>query len=127
MQEKTSTSTAEVWEVVELVRRHCRTYPEESLGVIGFGIEHANRIEEGLRLARADDPSLDRYMDEWVVKEPLFVKNLERVQGDERDAIVISVGYGKSPDGRLYYRFGPINNAGGERRLNVAATRAESG
>ena len=56
--------------------------------------------------------------------EPLFVKNLERVQGDERDAIILSVGYGKSSDGRLYYRFGPINNAGGERRLNVAVTRA---
>jgi very-short-patch-repair endonuclease len=54
------------------------------------------------------------------------VKNLERVQGDERDAILISIGYGKTADGRMLYRFGPLNNAGGERRLNVAVTRARS-
>ena len=54
------------------------------------------------------------------------MKNLERVQGDERDAILISIGYGKSTDGRMLYRFGPLNNAGGERRLNVAVTRARS-
>ena len=54
------------------------------------------------------------------------MKNLERVQGDERDAIMISIGYGKSTDGRMLYRFGPLNNEGGERRLNVAVTRARS-
>ena len=59
-------------------------------------------------------------------KEPFFIKNLERVQGDERDAIILTVGYGKSPDGRMIYRFGPINNEGGERRLNVAVTRARA-
>src|SRR6202007_259855 len=57
--------------------------------------------------------------------EPFFVKNLERVQGDERDAIILSVGYGKNEDGRLLYRFGPLNMEGGERRLNVAVTRAK--
>jgi very-short-patch-repair endonuclease len=56
--------------------------------------------------------------------EPFFVKNLERVQGDERDAIIISVGYGKHPDGRMRYQWGPLLRDGGERRLNVAATRA---
>ncbi len=123
-QEKTSSSTAEVRRVVELVADHARTHPDESVGIIGFGSEHANRIDEALRLARIKDPVLDRFMDEDISGEQLFVKNLERVQGDERDAIIISVGYGKSADGRLYYRFGPINNEGGERRLNVAATRA---
>jgi very-short-patch-repair endonuclease len=58
------------------------------------------------------------------VPEPFFVKNLERVQGDERDAIIISVGYGKHPDGRMRYQWGPLLRDGGERRLNVAATRA---
>src|SRR5205823_3624019 len=57
--------------------------------------------------------------------EPFFIKNLERVQGDERDAIILSVGYGKNADGRLLYRFGPLNMEGGERRLNVAVTRAK--
>jgi hypothetical protein len=56
--------------------------------------------------------------------EPFFVKNLERVQGDERDAIILSVGYGKTPHGRVLHRFGPLNLEGGERRLNVAITRA---
>lgn len=57
--------------------------------------------------------------------EAFFVKNLERVQGDERDAIILSVGYGKNDAGRLLYRFGPLNQEGGERRLNVAITRAK--
>jgi very-short-patch-repair endonuclease len=57
--------------------------------------------------------------------EPFFIKNIERVQGDERDAIILSVGYGPGPDGRMLYRFGPLNVAGGQRRLNVAITRAK--
>ena len=57
--------------------------------------------------------------------EPFFVKNLERVQGDERDAIILSVGYGKHRDGRMRYQWGPLLRSGGERRLNVAATRAK--
>jgi very-short-patch-repair endonuclease len=56
--------------------------------------------------------------------EPFFVKNLERVQGDERDAIILSIGYGKNPDGRMRYQWGPLLRDGGERRLNVAVTRA---
>jgi superfamily I DNA and/or RNA helicase len=59
--------------------------------------------------------------------ERFFVKNLERVQGDERDAIILSIGYGKTPHGRVLHRFGPLNLAGGERRLNVAITRARRG
>jgi very-short-patch-repair endonuclease len=59
------------------------------------------------------------------VAEPFFVKNLERVQGDERDAIILSIGYGKHPDGRMRYQWGPLLRDGGERRLNVAATRAK--
>ena len=56
--------------------------------------------------------------------EPFFVKNLERVQGDERDDVVLTIGYGKTPHGRVLHRFGPLNIEGGERRLNVAVTRA---
>jgi very-short-patch-repair endonuclease len=59
------------------------------------------------------------------VPEPFFVKNLERVQGDERDAIILSIGYGKHRDGRMRYQWGPLLRDGGERRLNVAATRAK--
>lgn len=116
-------STDEVREVVRLILEHAEECPGETLGVIAMGIKHADRISEALRRARADRPDLDRFFAESA-EEPFFVKNLERVQGDERDAIILSVGYGKTPDGRLLYRFGPINQAGGERRLNVAVTRA---
>jgi very-short-patch-repair endonuclease len=88
-----------------------------------MGIKHANRLAEALRQARIDDDTLNAFCDETAA-EPLFVKNLERVQGDERDAVILSVGYGKHPDGRMRYFFGPLNQAGGERRLNVAITRA---
>ena len=58
--------------------------------------------------------------------EPFFIKNIERVQGDEREVIILSVGYHKNNDGRLLYRFGPLTSQGGERRLNVAISRARS-
>jgi hypothetical protein len=117
----------EVTRVVQLVQQHARTRPHESLGIITMGIKHANRIGEAIRRARLDDDVLDDFCDdEDAGAEPLFVKNLERVQGDERDAIILSIGYGKSADGRMLYRFGPLNNEGGERRLNVAITRART-
>ncbi len=118
-------SADEVRTVVELVTSHAHEHPSESLGVITMGIKHAERISESLRRARQADPLLDEFMSESAA-EPFFVKNLERVQGDERDAIVLSIGYGKLADGRMQYRFGPVNNEGGQRRLNVAITRARS-
>jgi very-short-patch-repair endonuclease len=122
--------TDEVGRVVELVAEHAATRPYESLGVIAMGIKHANRIDEVLRRARTANPTLDAFLSgrasPQALKEPFFVKNLERVQGDERDAIILTIGYGKSTDGRMLYRFGPINNDGGHRRLNVAITRARA-
>jgi len=117
----------EVTAVVKAVTEHAHERSHESLGVITMGIKHMERIEEALRRARQTDSALDDYLNEvFYGTEKFFVKNLERVQGDERDAILISIGYGKSADGRMLYRFGPLNNAGGERRLNVAVTRARS-
>jgi very-short-patch-repair endonuclease len=72
----------------------------------------------------ADHPELEGFFADDS-PEPFFVKNLERVQGDERDAIILSIGYGKHPDGRMRYQWGPLLRDGGERRLNVAATRAK--
>ena len=123
--DKTASSTAEVGCVAELVAEHARRRPHESLGIIAFGIGHANRIEEALRIARKTDAALDAFMASRPGDEPMFVKNLERVQGDERDAIILSVGYCKTTDGRMNYNFGPINKEGGYRRLNVAVTRAK--
>ena len=99
----------------------------ETLGVIAFGQHHASAIEDALhsRLRDLNDESLDFFFDPER-REPFFVKNLERVQGDERDCIVLSVGYGKDPNGNVPQRFGPINQEGGERRINVAASRARS-
>ncbi|HSS32388.1 MAG TPA: DUF4011 domain-containing protein [Solirubrobacterales bacterium] len=115
---------AEVAEVVQLVIEHARSRPEESLGVIALGIQHAEAIEAGLLNAMPDYPDLEPFFSEEQ-EERFFVKNLERVQGDERDAIILAIGYGKTPGGVLPHRFGPLNNVGGERRLNVAVTRAK--
>ncbi len=120
---------AEVDKVVELILEHAHSFPAESLGVIALGIRHAERIDAALRarlagLADGDNPGLEAFFAEDVA-EPFFVKNLERVQGDERDAIILSIGYGKHRDGRMRYQWGPLLRDGGERRLNVAATRAK--
>lgn len=120
-----NSSAAEVATVVDLILEHARQRPEKSLGVIAMGIKHADRIDEALREAMHErEEEFADFFDE-TRQEPFFIKNLERVQGDERDSIVLSVGYGKNADGRLLYRFGPLNMEGGERRLNVAVTRAK--
>lgn len=118
-------ATPEVQRVVALILEHARERPEESLGVIAMGAKHADRINEALRSELATSPELEAFFEENQ-EEKFFVKNLERVQGDERDAIILSIGYGKNADGRLLYRFGPLNQQGGERRLNVAITRAKN-
>jgi very-short-patch-repair endonuclease len=116
-------ASSEVRHVVDLVLEHARRHPGDTLGVIAMGIKHADRIEAALDQARRTAPELDAF---FAVdrRERFFVKNLERVQGDERDAIILTIGYGKDVSGRLLYRFGPLLMEGGERRLNVAVTRA---
>ncbi len=116
-------SSAEVLRVVQLVLEHAQTRPDESLGVIAMGIKHATRIEKTLYETRRGRPDLDAFFSDRGERS-FFCKNLERVQGDERDAILLSIGYGKNLKGDMVYRFGPLNNAGGERRLNVAVSRA---
>lgn len=113
----------EVQHVVELVLKHATERPHQTLGVITMGIKHANRIEAALDAALRRRPELGSFFDESR-SDRFFVKNIERVQGDERDAIILSVGYGKDRSGHLPYRFGPLLTEGGERRLNVAITRA---
>ena len=93
-------------------------------------MRHAERIDQAVRAALASGAAdLEAFFAEAgspeAGPEPFFVKNLERVQGDERDAIILSVGYGKHADGRMRYQWGPLLRDGGERRLNVAATRAK--
>jgi len=116
-------SGGEVQKVVELILHHARSTPGRTLGVITMGIKHANRIQALLDKETSHYPELAEFLDPGR-PERFFVKNLERVQGDERDVIILSVGYGKDRAGQLSLKFGPILSAGGRRRLNVAATRA---
>lgn len=94
-----------------------------TIGVVTFNAEQQKLIEDMLDDARRKDPRLEPYFAEEEL-EPLFVKNLESVQGDERDLIYFSITYGPDPAGQLAMNFGPLNRQGGERRLNVAITRA---
>lgn len=116
-------SSAEVRKVVELALRHARERPGESLGVITMGIRHMDRVQAALDDALDAHPELTPFFDPER-QERFFVKNLERVQGDERDAIIVSIGYGKDRAGNLPLRFGPLLSGVGRRRLNVAITRA---
>ena len=115
--------STEVQRVVALVLEHARANPDQTLGVITMGIRHMNRVQAGLDQALENHADLGGFFDANK-GERFFVKNLERVQGDERDAIIISVGYGKDRAGNLPFRFGPLLPEGGRRRLNVAVTRA---
>jgi very-short-patch-repair endonuclease len=117
-------ASREVDEVVRRVLHHAATRPAESLGVITMGIRHANRVQAALDRALDLRPELTDYF-ALDREERFFVKNLETVQGDERDAIILSIGYGKSPNGDLPHRFGPLTQDVGYRRLNVAVTRAK--
>lgn len=94
-----------------------------TIGVVTFNSEQMNLIEDLLDEERRKDPLLESHFSEMEM-EPLFVKNLESVQGDERDIIYFSVTYGPDLAGAVSMNFGPMNRDGGERRLNVAITRA---
>ena len=99
----------EVRRVVELVLEHARTRPLETLGIITMGIKHRDRVQGALDRALQDHAELDEFFDQGK-HERYFVKNLESVQGDERDAIIITVGYGKDRAGNLPFRFGPSDS-----------------
>ena len=124
VEEASASAKAEVQKVVDLVIRHAEKRSEQSLGVIALGSSHANRIEDELRKQLELRSDLEEFF-EKSGSEPFFVKNLERVQGDERDAILLTTGYRKTKDGRLRYNIGPINQETGYLRLNVAVTRAK--
>ncbi len=109
--------------VAQAVVEHAAESPHRTLGVAAFSLAQARRIEDELEILRRRDPSGEAFFRSHP-EEPFFVKNLESVQGDERDVILISVGYGRTADGRMLMNFGPLNNEGGERRLNVLITRA---
>lgn len=125
---KTCTNRAEAEAVVAEIVRRLRdpNLPKQSIGVVTFSISQQKLIEDMLDDERRKDPEIERYFNSQGSpnNEPIFVKNLENVQGDERDIILFSVCYGPDTSGRVSMNFGPLNHDGGERRLNVAITRA---
>jgi len=121
---RTKTNRVEAEKVVDLVFENIEKHPERSLGVVAFSISQQNLIDRLIAKRRQNDPSKEAFFKSDKV-EPFFVKNLETVQGDERDTIIFSVAYAKDDSGRILFNFGPLNREGGERRLNVAVTRAK--
>lgn len=113
--------------IAEAVREHLRHRPDESLGIVAMSADQRLQIEVAIEALARDDEILQGWLDDNTYKdEPIFVKNLENVQGDERDVIFISMTYGpQEPGGKVYQRFGPINSDVGWRRLNVLFTRAK--
>ncbi len=111
--------------ILETLRAPGFRYTEAtSMGVVTFNCTQQALINELLEEERIKDPSLEPYFSGDDEHEYIFVKNLENVQGDERGVIYFSTTYGKDAKGKMPAMFGPLNLAGGEKRLNVAVTRA---
>ncbi|OBT13373.1 hypothetical protein A9264_06815 [Vibrio sp. UCD-FRSSP16_10] len=117
-------NVGEAGELAKAVIEHAKTSPNQTLGVVAFSTAQRDCILLEVDRLRKENPDLEHFFGAHAEGEDFFVKNLENVQGDERDAIFISIGYGKTPEGRLPMSFGPVNSAGGERRLNVLISRA---
>jgi len=113
--------------VVDAVIEHILTSPEDSLGVVTLNIKQRDLISELFEERQISSTAASEYRERWALKgQPLFFKNLENVQGDERDAIIISTTFGKANGTNVVRQnFGPISRQGGWRRLNVLFTRAK--
>lgn len=123
----TRTNKYEAKEVIKQVMEHAKNHPEMSLGVASFSLAQQEELYKEFenQLKRITDPEIRDFFSSKHKDEPFFIKNLESVQGDERDCIFISIGYGYDKEGNITMDFGPLNKEGGERRLNVLTTRAK--
>ncbi|MDQ0392207.1 hypothetical protein J3R73_001999 [Labrys monachus] len=123
----TRTNPQEARAVAEAVIAHARNHSErraaQSLGVVTFSVAQRQAILRELELLRRAHPDTEAFFNSESI-DPFFVKNLENAQGDERDVIFISIGYGRTAEGYLAMSFGALNLEGGERRLNVLISRA---
>lgn len=120
----TRTNPQEAAAVAAAVLTHARATPWLTLGVVAFSTAQRQAIQDALDGLRRQQPGAEEFFSHHA-HEPFFIKNLENVQGDERDVILISLGYGRTKDGNVSMSFGPLNGEGGERRLNVLITRAK--
>ena len=117
-------NVSEARKVADLAFEHFKKHPNRSLGVVTFSEAQQNAVDAAIRQKRLQNPRFDKFFIEDK-EEPFFIKNLENVQGDERDTIIFSIGYAKDSKGIMYMNFGPLSREGGYRRLNVAITRAK--
>jgi len=117
-------NAVEAERVANEVFDHIQRNPDRTLGVITFGVVQEAAIESAINKLRKIHPECEAFFAEDK-NEAFFVKSLENVQGDERDTIIFSIGYAKDVNGKMNMRFGPLSMVGGERRLNVAITRAK--
>lgn len=118
---------AEVQRTVELAIDHLQQSPEQSLAVVAFGLKHAMRIQKAFEMAIDELGAEVQLHPKDRPEEKFRIRNLETIQGDERDVVIIATGYGLTSTGKPSYAFGPLNNdenLQGLRRLNVAITRA---
>ena len=120
---KAGVNRGEAKAVAEAVIDYYRRFPNKTLGVATFSTKQQELIRREVDLLLRDNPDVESLM-RPENGEHFFVKNLETVQGDERDTMLISIGYGFDENHRLSRNFGPLNQTGGERRLNVLITRA---
>ncbi|PZP45354.1 MAG: hypothetical protein DI598_13330, partial [Pseudopedobacter saltans] len=122
---KTRQNPAEASAVVNevLKRLQSPSLRKKTIGIVTFSQTQQSLIEDLLDKAFVKYPEMEAVAQQ--MSEPIFVKNLENVQGDERDVILFSVGYGPDENGAVSMNFGPLNKEGGWRRLNVAITRAK--
>ena len=110
--------------IVQLILEEMRERPQNSLGVAVMNVKQSQRIEELFEGQK--DKTIKNYLIKWEnTPEYFFIKNLENVQGDERDTMIIGTVYGKDETGKLAQNFGPINQPKGENRVNVLITRAK--
>lgn len=122
----TRVNKIEAKEVIKAVFEHAKNNRDLSLGVASFSLAQQEELykEFEAQLKKCTDEEVKSFFT-MHKDEPFFIKNLESVQGDERDVIFISIGYGYDEDGHITMDFGPLNKDGGERRLNVLITRAK--
>lgn len=118
------TNHKEAIKVGELVFEMIKKHPNRSLGIVTFSSAQQQEIETVIRKMRIENQQYEYFFSEEK-EESFFIKNLENVQGDERDTIIFSIGYAKDANGTMSMNFGPLTRTGGERRLNVAITRAK--
>lgn len=120
----------EAQEIYSILKDILIKQPDKTVGIITFNAKQQTKIVDTIEKSAATDQVFNVAYNQVMGKEldeRVFVKNIENVQGDERDIIIFSIGYAKNEEGKIFNRFGMLNQVGGENRLNVAVSRAKEG